>query len=308
MNCPKCGAAQSAGREDCSACGIVFARWQPRAPRKPTLSAPVEPEEKTLKIPVPFIIVAFFFVIVGGLIWTKHSKEARAKMNPDDILNDINNKGTALRNDLRKTVDANVRAQNRAAAEAAAKAAAINSKLPDDLDETRIASLIERCSYFEERVTVDIPKKFQVNIFGFTIHDYPAITRAAVDHLIEFDPPSFNPSAAARYLPNPAQPGETVTVKLTSDANKKVDVTEDEKVYHFGLGRRRLEITRAGRMTDSTAFANFKWGFDNDGGANLAPEGTQRTGGADLQRGPGGWSVLRMWQTVWNGSNGIICR
>jgi len=136
-------------------------------------------------------------------------------------------------------------------------------------------------------------------------HDYPAIPMAAVEHLIEFDPPSFDFREASRHLPNPAQPGETVTVKVLPGASSKVDVSEDASVYHFGLGRRRIEITRAEATTESTATVTFKWGFDNNAGANLSPERSHRTGGADLQRGTDGWHVVRTWRMDWNEATGI---
>ena len=211
MECPKCGATQDPEREECAACGIVFARWQPRQVRRPTLSStPVEPRPSGGGIPMPFIIIGVVFVVIFGLMWTKHIRESRAKFNPDDMLNEINNKGTNLRRQLREEQASIQRAQNRAAM----TAAAITPKLPSDLDEDRIKTLIGECSYFRDSVTVDIPKTLQANIYRLTLDHYPAISMAAVEHLIEFDPP-FNPGAASHQLPNPAYPGETINVKLT---------------------------------------------------------------------------------------------
>jgi hypothetical protein len=304
MDCPKCGAAQDDGREECSSCGIVFARWQPRAPRMPTQSTQVELEKPPVRIPVPFIIVAAFFVIVGGLMWAKHQKELRAKADPDAILNEINNKGANLRRQLREEQAAIKRAQSRAAM----TAGAINNQLPADLDESKIIDLIQGCNYFSEKVSVAIPKKFQVNTYRFTLNDYPAISMAAVQHFIEFDPPSFNPSDASRYLPNPASPGDTITVKVVSYAYTKVDVSEDPDLYHFGLGRRRVDITRAQATSDSAAGVAFKWNFENNDGADLAPERNDRNGGAELQKTSAGWSVHQLWRNTFNGSTGIVCQ
>src|SRR2546423_137478 len=145
MECPKCGAAQEAGREECSACGIVFSRWQPRQVRRPTLSStPVEPPSSSGgRIPMPFILIGVV-VVIFGLMWTKHVREQRAKFNPDDMLNEINNKGSNLRRQLREEQAAIARAQNRAAM----TAAAVTPKLPADLDEDRIKTLLEECGYF----------------------------------------------------------------------------------------------------------------------------------------------------------------
>lgn len=305
MECPKCGAAQDAGREECSACGVVFARWQPRQPRRPTLSStPVETPAPSAGIPVPLLIVAAFIVVVVGLIWTKHHQAARASVNPDEILNEINNKGSNLRRQLREEQAAIHRAQTRAAM----TASAIKQELPSDLDESRITDLIQSCSYFSDRVTVDIPKKFQANIYRIILDRYPALPMAVVEHLIEFDPPSFNSSAASRYLPNPAYPGEMINVKIVPYAYSKVDVSEGDDVYHFGLGRRRIDITRTTPTSESAVTATFTWGFDNNAGANLAPEREDRNGAAELQRTANGWSLVKVWRNMRNGSTGINCQ
>lgn len=305
MDCPKCGANQDAGREECSACGIVFARWQPRQVRRPTLSStPVEPPAPSSSVPVPLVIVGAVILVIVGLMWTSHHQAARAKVNPDDILNEINNKGSNLRRQLREEQVAIQRAQARASM----TANAITPKLPSDLDETQIAGLIESCSYFSDRITVDVPKKFQVNTYGFTLHDYPALPMAAVEHLIEFDPPSFNPSNAARYAPNPAYPGDWVTVKIVPYAYSKVDVSEGDNVYHFGLGRRRISITRATPTSESAVNVGFTWGFDNNAGASLAPEREDRSGAAEIQKTVSGWSVMKIWRNSRTSSTNIPCQ
>jgi len=77
------------------------------------------PERKPL-----LIVVVVLVLIVGGFVLVNHSREARAKFNPDAMLNEINNKGANLRHQLRE-------AQSRAAM----TAGAINNQLPADLDE-----------------------------------------------------------------------------------------------------------------------------------------------------------------------------
>ena len=100
--------------------------------------------------------------------------------------------------------------------------------------------MIEACSFFQERIKVDVPRQFQAGLYSLTLQNYPAMTAAIAEHLIEFDPPSFNSAMNARYLPNPANPCDTITVKVTPAAYSKVDVSEDPTAYHFGLGRRRI--------------------------------------------------------------------
>lgn len=301
MECPKCGAAQEAGRDECSACGVVFSRWQPRQVRRTTLSsAPAEPPAQSGGIPMPFILIGIVFVVIFGLMWTKHMREQRAKFNPDDMLNEINNKGSNLRRQLREEQAAIARAQNRAAM----TAAAVTPKLPSDIDEERMKSMIEECNYFRDTVVVDIPKTLQPNIYRMNLERYPAIAIAAAEHLIEFDPP-FNASEAARHVPNPAGPGDMITVKLTPYAYQKVDVREDGDVYHFGLGRRKVEITRTFVTSESKVSASFSWTLEQSAGANLSPEGEARTGGADFQRTAGGWSMGRAIRYTHSSSTSI---
>jgi hypothetical protein len=303
MECPKCGAAQGAGRDECSACGIVFSRWQPRQVRRPTLSSstPVQPPASSGGgIPMPFILVGIVFVVIFGLMWTKHVREQRAKFNPDDMLNEINNKGSNLRRQLREEQAAIARAQNRASM----TAAAVTPKLPSDIDEERLKNMFEECNYFRDSVVVDIPKKFQPNIYRLILDRYPATSMAAVEHLIEFDPP-FNAGEAARHLPNPAYPGDMITVKLTPYAYQKVDVREDDDVYHFGLGRRKVEITRTTLISESKISAEFTWTLEQSAGANLSPEGEGRSGAAEFQRTAGGWSMVRAFRNTHNSYTNI---
>ena len=305
MKCPKCGVEQNATRQECSNCGIVFARYQPNQVRRSTLTqTPVEPPESSRKIPVPFLIVAVFFVIVFGLIWTRHSREQRSKASADDLLNDINNKGAALREDLRKSQDARIRAQRRAAMAAAANAP--KPELPADLDTERIKNFIDQCRYFSDVVTVDVPKQFHEGIYGLTLDQYPALPIAGIDKLVEFDPP-FNVSQAGKYR-DPANAGRLINVKVSSDAYSKVDVHEDNDVYHFGLGRRRVEITQVVPEPESGVTAIFKWDFDQSGGARLAPERQDRAGAVRLRRTDGVWRIEGIWRNVFNGSVSIPCR
>ena len=304
MQCTKCGAEQAAGREECSACGIVFARWQPRAPRKPTLSTPLDAPEQRPGIPVPFIIVGLFFLVVGGFIWTRHHQEARASINPDDVLNEINNKGATLRRQLREEQTAIRRAQNRAAM----TSAAINEpKLPSDIDESKIQTLIEQCSYFQEQVQVDIPKEFHANLAALTVKSYPALGIAAAQHFVEFDPPSFSLSNAARYLPDPTRPGDTIKVNVVTFAYSKADIVDEGNVYRFGLGRRHVEITRITPYGESQLTVALHWTFDRDAAADLAPEKEVRSGSANLKRTADGWTRTEVYRQTRSGNEYIRC-
>ncbi|HEX9406474.1 MAG TPA: hypothetical protein VF975_04105 [Thermoanaerobaculia bacterium] len=303
MNCPKCGAAQDAGGEECSACGIVFARWQPREFKRPPTSTttPVERSDRSGGIPTTFIIVGLVFVVILGLIWTRHIRSAREKANSVDLLNEINNAGEKTRRQLREEAAAIRQAQARAMT----ARAATTQMLPTDLDETAVRELIERCRYFQERVTVDVPKNFQTNLYSLMVDRYPALPAAVVEHFVELDPP-FEIAGASRRLPNPAQPGDTINVKLAPLTIAKVDVSDSTDTYHFGLGRRRIDaITGMQMMSESSVSVSFNWKYDQNAGASLSPEGDSRTGGARLQRVSSGWVVTQAWRNTHSTAQGI---
>src|SRR5687768_14104544 len=103
MECPKCAAVQADGSVECTACGVVFARYfeaQERAML--TRSQPLVVEEETTTIPRSAIIVAVIVVLAFGLFWTAKRRDSRenAKDEATAMLDDINMKGIKARQQL----------------------------------------------------------------------------------------------------------------------------------------------------------------------------------------------------------------
>lgn len=243
-------------------------------------STPVEPPKTSGGIPTHFIVIGLVIATILGFIWTRHHRATKKDLDTDAMINDINNKGANLRRQLREEQAAISRAQARAQMTAGAITPA---KLPADFDEAKIREMLDACSFFQERVKIEVPR--QVQSYGM---DYnPSVRAALAEHLIEFDPPT-----------NSVPPGTTVNVKVTPSAYSKVDVSEEPAVYHFSLGRRRVEITRTVPTSESSVSVNFTWTFDQNGAPSLAPEGDSRSGTADVRRTADGWVIQSISRTA----------
>jgi len=294
MQCPKCGSSQPVTNKECSTCGIIFDRWSPRAPRRTTASstpvppAAVESDSQGFQVPTSYVAVALVFIVILGFIWTKHTRDSRAKSSGiDEAINQINNNGSKLRGDLQNR-------SNRAGGVVRASAMASSSRLPADLDESKIRDMIESCSFFQNDVGVDIPKRVQAGAY-LNLSSSAALATAVRDHLIEFDPP----------MDSNLSYGQEVNVFVTQYASAKVLVSDNGATYRFGLGRRHVQITGA-HQSDNTVNATFTWTLDQSDAADLAPEGVSPSGGADFQQSVNGWNLTRAWQKT-GGSIRYIC-
>ncbi|HJT18782.1 MAG TPA: hypothetical protein VJ853_15400, partial [Thermoanaerobaculia bacterium] len=224
---------------------------------------------------------------VVGFLWTKHVRDTRPKSNGiDATINEINNSGSKLRSDL----------QNRGSRGGVVHASALPaaSRLPSDLDESKMRDIIESCSFFQNDLGVDIPKHVQAGAY-LNLSSSNAMATALRDHLIEFDPPIDS------NLPY----GQPVNVIVTQFASAKVLVSDNGGSYRFGLGKRHVQITGA-HQSGSTVNATFTWTLDQNDAADLAPEGLNPSGGADFQHSANGWTLTRAWQKS-GGSIRYIC-
>ena len=301
MNCPKCGAVQDAAREDCSSCGIIFARWQERPRRTAPGFTPTPPEspQTSTGVPPSVVIAGAVIVLIFGLVWTSHSRATREKAKGDDILNEINVAGLKKRAQMQQE-GATAR---RAEARATLVSGEAHPSYPSDLDEAAVRKIIEGCSYFQDRVTVEIPKQFQVNMYSWILDRYPSLPAAALEHLIEFDPP-FDSEHAGHRVPNPAQPGDTIKINLAPFTHRKIDVTDTADAYQFVLGRRRIDtMTSISRTSDSTVAILFNWKYE-DGEGN-ALDRAERSCGANLQRTSNGWAATQVWRNTRSASQAI---
>lgn len=268
MVCPKCGTVQADGRQECSKCGIFFARWRPRT----QTTTPLPPEPDVNRVPVSIVAVIAVVLILLGFAWTKHHRDARtAAPTMDNMLDSINNQqlSKARERQARLTAEAERRAQ--------ATSPRLDPSQPiiaPGLDAGMARGIIEQCSYFNQRIVVALPKSFSASLWQWNTEHYPALAAAISYHLVEVDR------------------GSTVTVKLTAPAVLIAPETADE--YHLDLGRRRVETVTASEVRDTYVNVTITWSFENPEGASLAPERGERAGTAELVRLGNAWSLRRV--------------
>lgn len=275
MICPKCGTTQANGREDCSRCGIVFGRWNPTASRPRTLSSTPIPDEPPQRTPVSLIAVGLLVLILAGLVWTKHRHDVRsAAPTTDEMLNNINNAQIAKAKERRTRAVADAQKQESAMTPVTHPN---DPRLPSDLDEQMIRGMIETCGLFNERVTAALPKSYSSSLYEWTMQRYPALPMAITDHLVDLER------------------GPTTKVTLTAPAILVAPETEDE--YHLDMGRRRIDTVMLKQVYDTSLQVTFSWTTERPEGADLAPEGRDRSGGADLVKSGNRWVVGSVWRT-----------
>ncbi|HEY2323197.1 MAG TPA: hypothetical protein VGJ82_10090 [Thermoanaerobaculia bacterium] len=279
MNCPKCGVVAAAGAEECAACGIVFSRWRERPLR--TSPPPVEGHQR---IPTPLIIAGAIVFILIGLIWTAHRRSARASEKSDmsAMLDDINNKGKAERDRLRDEAEKGYRAAQHDQAVASAAAANAARQLPPTITEADLRTLIEQDVFFQEHVLVSVPKSFSSREYASVARQYPALTGAIREGLIEFDPP-FDPKA-------PGRTDRQIYVHVPPLALYKVPTINDRPdTYELDLGRRRLADVTIENAADFAIAAAFTYDYEQSVGSALLD--VKRVGHASLKRAADGWRL-----------------
>src|SRR5688572_24484450 len=68
MNCPACGATAADGAIECSSCGVVMAKWRPRA----APPAPAPKKVPSSSLPRPLLVAALGLggaALIVGLFW-----------------------------------------------------------------------------------------------------------------------------------------------------------------------------------------------------------------------------------------------
>ena len=240
MDCPKCGEANQDGRDECSSCGVIFSRWQPRQPRIPiTRPRAADPDPK--RAGVPWLLLAGAAVIVVfGVMWTMHRRAARGSANLDDQLNAINAKA--------------IERQRRQRATEPKSAAPVRypAPLPPEL-ESAARFALERCAWFSEPISFEVPKEFKKASYQEMVRKDPMIGALVRLHFIALDPSLAN-----------AMPDDTIEARLTTQVRGAMQVTEGSDWYRFDVGRRRLGELRANtNPTDSRMLVGFDWTFEN---------------------------------------------
>jgi hypothetical protein len=142
MECPKCGASQPDGREDCSSCGVYFAKTRATL-NQPRPAPPVYVDDES-PWSSPWVVGSIIgLVLLIGAMWMVHKRKHRVEENPDDILNSINHK-IVTQEKARAQVENDQRF-------AEWRMHFPLRQLPDGWNEQRVIEAIEQCSAFAPR-------------------------------------------------------------------------------------------------------------------------------------------------------------
>ena len=266
--CPKCGASDQRGTE-CGACGLIFARWRPRdakpAAPPPVAATPAKPPFNVLVV-VPLAAV----VLLVGVLWASSR---------------VRSEGEEVETPAESAV-------------VAPEPKAVRAK-EGTLSDAEIRELIEECDYFQEHLTVTLPKTVQSNLMRL---EDPRLRLAVNMGLLELDP-GFDADAAARHLPNPANPGRTSTLRLGPNATSAISDFGDS--FQIDLGRRRVEQISGVQRSAEKIGLFYRWTIDDPKLISFAPDHQELGGGAELRRSGARWKA-RLWRNTGRGAL-ILC-
>jgi hypothetical protein len=176
--------------------------------------------------------------------------------------------------------------------DASRAAAAIGAADANEISDDEIKALIEECGFFHERLMVRLPKSVSPGLIG--LHD-PRLRLAANMGIVEFDPP-FDASDAARYLPNPANPGQLSEVRLGPNAPGDA-ISDLGDAFELDLGRRRVEALSGVQRSADKIGLFYRWTIEEPDLRFFAPDHDDFMGGAELRRTADGWKA-RVWRNT----------
>lgn len=279
MECPKCGATQPSGCEECVSCGIVFARWREAQERgllaasRRSTSPPVVEAAATSPLLIVAIVVA---VLVAGTGWTVSRRSQRAA-NQAQLRADLN----AKMEDINRKMGAAER--RRAGARMASERARYPASLrespaypagrkekpawPQGLSESSAKAQIETCTVFAEPFAVSISKNAQYNssevldlIFGLG--------------LLTWD-------------------SGTGRVSLPQATDRALIIDHGDR-FVVDFGAPRVEKILSVHWSESTGTVKYRWKFDNANAQRLArPRSGEPEGEASFRNHGGVWVVDR---------------
>lgn len=286
MDCPKCGASQDDGRDECASCGVVFARWraaQERAQLRVGAPPQTAPESER-GIPAWAAIVALIVVVGLGVMWTVRRREARASHDPskelDAKVNAINNRINASR--VREAQDA---ARSSVAAQEA-RIAQMHSEMadlppapapwPSGLDESSARSMIQRCSGFTNLHEISIPKSFRRQDRVVMIRDVAPL----------------EPAVRAGFL-ELVDEGDFTYVRVLGPGWTGLQAVDAGDSYKISGGRRVVKNVRLGIAGASTVEVWFTWNYDRMDARDLFGTREEPHGNAHFARTGSSWRAVR---------------
>lgn len=296
VQCPKCGAQQSAGGAECVSCGVVFARFRESQERaalaRKSVSQPMPvADETTTSVPRPFVIVALVIFVAFGVVWTAKRRQARAKYDAASagaaMLDEINNKGLKERQRLENEAQRARELRNSGGFPATSPAP---PKRPAGFGEYEAKRALEKCAAFTEPQTVRIPKSYPQYSRDYYVAEYPVLAAAEKDKVVQVE----------------AVDG---VHRLSLGSYSRMNFTETADHYVFNLGRRR--ITNVRELTGSADEAEVRFDFVYTSSVTaetlLAPT-EHFYGFAYFVRQGGEWRVTRAHSLKKDGTSISLCR
>lgn len=305
MQCPKCTQSVPDDAPECGACGIIFSRWHEARERRPSAfkaEFPASSEASGTRISTPLLIMLVLGFVFFGVLWTAHRRELKSKEPKVDILNEINNRGRAAREQQHEREQAELER-----ARADRRQAELHRRppgLPAGLSEQSVRNAANGCTAFAESLSVKLPKSFQRHLYDYTLETYPSLFLAVRDGFVSYDPPMDIHGSGRNQPPNFAASSDFISVNLTGRGRSNLRVTELESEYSIDAGRR--QVARIGEVSSSrlTSTVRFTWTYSDPGGAGLA----------DI-RNPHGWMTWTRSGQTWNpselglsGSDKALCK
>jgi hypothetical protein len=283
VECPKCAAVQPDNGVECTACGVVFARFREAQERaflsrntssQQMATPPVELERT---IPKGAVIVALLVFLVFGIVWTARRRDTRVNANEaaTAMLDEINQKGLKQRQRLAAEGGERSAAAQRAGSWEAPVA---KGTPPVGFTEADAAAVLNQCAGFNTSEQVLLPKFIGDYTGNSSDELYPALPIAKRDKLVE-------------VKPDPANGRWVVTIPDT--AHFRMTIKEDANHHIIPLGRRRVTSVTNLTGTADSAEAKFEFGYEQRVAAELLVQPyTTFTGHATFVKKDGAWKAL----------------
>lgn len=289
MECPKCGAAQADGSDDCTVCGVVFERWRAMQERAALLetrqvSQPAAVPERG--IPLWMAVAGLVVVVLLGSMWTVRNRAARAKNAPsDDVLNEINNKvvKAQLAADAAQARAAAARIPIGTATAAPAPSASRNVlQWPEGLTEADAKRMIGFCSAFMTMNDLVTPKVFPSANRAAVMQQFPWLARAVQRRYVELDFETHRDLGL-------------VEAKIVPSAWTRVPFVDNGTHFELRLGRAQVQKISDVKATTDGAHVWYAWGFDGGKGQDLVLTPSDYHGKAVFRKTGRVWTLEQAW-------------
>lgn len=287
MECPKCGAAQADGGEDCTVCGVIFERWRAMQERAVLLeqmpSQPAVMPERT--IPLWMAVAGLVMVVLLGSMWTIRNRAARAKDAPsEDVLNEINNEvvKAQLAADAAQARAAKRNPIGTATVAPSPLTAAAMITWPEGLTEDAAKQMIGFCREFTAPNDLATPKVFPRASKSAVMQQFPWLARAVQMRYVELDEETHRDLGL-------------IEAKIVPTAWSKVPFVDNGTHFELRLGRPQVTKISGVQATADGAQVWFKWGFDGAKGVDLVLTPSAYHGRAVFKKTGRVWTIEQAW-------------